>query len=79
MQDSQTGNEAPTAWNAEQLSAAQCVLMQLPWERVSELTHETITSDICTPILHFLGSLAQMHAVPETQAKDLAQTFVKVG
>lgn len=78
MQDSHSVDEAPAAWNAEQLSAAQSVLKQLPWELVSDLTHQTITADICTPILHFLGGLAQVHAVPGAQAKDLAQTLVKV-
>ena len=77
MQD-MTQDETSTAWDADHLSAAHIVLQQLPWEVVSELQQDSIKTDICTPIFHFLGNLARQAALPGQQAKDLAQTLMKV-
>lgn len=77
MQDtSQDGGSA--VWDADQLSAAQVMLQQLPWEVVSELQQDSIRTDICSPIVHFLGELARQKPLPGPQAKDLAQVLTKV-
>lgn len=77
MQDT-SKDESSAVWDADQLSAAQVMLQQLPWEVISELQQDSIRTDICSPIIHFLGQLARQNALPGQQAKDLAQTLMKV-
>ena len=64
--------------DAEQLSAAQAMLMQLPWEQISEIDNSIVAADVCSPMFHFLGHLAQQDVTDSSHAEYMAQVVMQV-
>lgn len=71
------GEEQQQGTTAEQLPATQAILMQLPWEQVSQLGNDEVT-DICSHLFHYLGQLAQQDATDGAQAVHMAQAVMQV-
>lgn len=78
LQGPAASHDHSVGWDAQQLSAADCILRQLPWELVSDLPQESLKTDVCMPILHFLSTLAEQTALPPMQANQVVQTLMKV-